>query len=113
MVKVTDTVKAKPEASEELSSFRAGLTDEYATYVAKTDIFIDGVRAFNAGYPVPVSHVDRGIVDKSDVVLAHEFPGGVTGTQQSAHRPVGSDTQPSQEDIAAARAANIANGVEL
>lgn len=40
---------------------------EYGTYVAKGPIEVGGVRAFNEGDPVPKSHVDRGIVDKSEV----------------------------------------------
>lgn len=35
---------------------------EYGTYVALAPIFIDGVRAFNRGHGVPVSHVERGVV---------------------------------------------------
>lgn len=31
---------------------------EYGTYVANGPIFYGGARAFNAGDPVPVSHVD-------------------------------------------------------
>lgn len=40
---------------------------EWGEYVAKETITIDGVRAFNAGDPVPKSHVDSNIVDKSQV----------------------------------------------
>lgn len=44
---------------------------EYGKYVAKGPIFINGARAFNPGDPVPVSHVERGVVDKADVVGAN------------------------------------------
>jgi hypothetical protein len=37
---------------------------EYGRYRANQVINIDGVRAFNAGDPVPVSHVTRKIVTK-------------------------------------------------
>lgn len=40
---------------------------EYGTYVALGPIDIDGARAFNAGDPVPVSHVARGVVAESAV----------------------------------------------
>lgn len=40
---------------------------EYGTYVALGPIEIDGARAFNAGDPVPVSHIERGIVADSAV----------------------------------------------
>jgi len=40
----------------------AAIAAEYGTYTAAGPIFIDGARAFNAGDPVPASHVDRGVV---------------------------------------------------
>lgn len=43
------------------------IAGEYGTYVAAEDIFIAGGRAFNAGDPVPVSHVDRGVVTAAQV----------------------------------------------
>lgn len=46
---------------------RAVQLAEYGTYVAAEVIFLDGVRAFNEGDAVPVSHVDRGVVDVSQV----------------------------------------------
>lgn len=46
---------------------QAAIESEYGTYVAAEAIFIHGARAFNAGDPVPVSHVDRGVVDKEQV----------------------------------------------
>lgn len=45
----------------------AAIAAEYGTYVATTPIDIDGARAFNAGDPVPVSHVDRGVVPVGQV----------------------------------------------
>lgn len=44
---------------------------EWSRYVAVEAIDIDGVRAFNPGDPVPVSHVDRGVVTKEQVVGAN------------------------------------------
>lgn len=41
---------------------------EYGTYVAARAIDIRGARAFNEGDPVPVSHVERGVVSEDDVV---------------------------------------------
>ena len=43
---------------------------EYGTYVAKEPINIGYARAFNEGDPVPVSHVERGIVSEDQVVKA-------------------------------------------
>jgi len=40
---------------------------EWGTYLALGPIDIDGVRAFNAGHAVPKSHVERGLVDASQV----------------------------------------------
>lgn len=56
---------AEPATAEEL---RAAQVAEYGKYVAAEAIFIGGARAFNPGDPVPVSHVERGVVDKSQVV---------------------------------------------
>lgn len=47
--------------------FQAAQEKEWGLYVAVEVIAIDGVRAFNPGDPVPVSHVERGVVDKSQV----------------------------------------------
>ena len=57
-------------ATETAESRREAQRAEYGRYVAKEAIFIDGARAFNAGDPVPVSHVESGAVDKSQVVGA-------------------------------------------
>jgi hypothetical protein len=40
---------------------------EWGKYVAAEPIFFDGVRAFNAGSPVPASHVERGVVTAEQV----------------------------------------------
>lgn len=56
-----------PATAEEL---RAAQEAEYGTYVAKEQIKIGGALAFNAGDPVPVSHVKRGIVANSQVEKA-------------------------------------------
>lgn len=39
----------------------------YGTYVATQPIDIRGARAFNVGDPVPVSHVERGVVPEDAV----------------------------------------------
>lgn len=46
---------------------RRAQESEYGTYVAVKEILIGGARAFNIGDPVPVSHVERGVVDTDDV----------------------------------------------
>lgn len=53
--------------AEELRAAQEAQVAEYGTYVAKERIVIDGVPAFNAGDPVPVSHVKRGVVTNAQV----------------------------------------------
>lgn len=50
---------------------RAAQQAEYGRFVAKEQIFVDGALAFGPGDPVPVSHVESGVVDKSKVVGAN------------------------------------------
>lgn len=50
-----------------LDEYRKAQQAEWGTYVATEPIDIGGARAFNTGDPVPVSHVDRGVVDSSQV----------------------------------------------
>lgn len=57
-----------PEAHEE---HREAQAREYSQYVATAVIEIGGARAFNIGDPVPASHVERGVVSRSDVVGAN------------------------------------------
>lgn len=45
---------------------------EWGVYVATEAIHIHGARAFNAGDPVPASHVKRGVVSKSSVKAVAE-----------------------------------------
>jgi len=40
---------------------------EWGTYVATEPIFVNGARAFNAGDPVPASHVESGVVSEGSV----------------------------------------------
>ena len=47
--------------------FQAAQIAEYAMYVAVERISIDGALAFDVGDPVPKSHVERGVVDESQV----------------------------------------------
>jgi hypothetical protein len=46
---------------------RAALAAEYGRWVAVEPIDIGGARAFNVGDPVPVGHVESGVVPKSAV----------------------------------------------
>lgn len=48
--------------------YRQAQAAEYGTFVANKPISIGGARAFNEGDPVPVSHVERGVVSDEDVV---------------------------------------------
>jgi hypothetical protein len=49
------------------AEFKDALGAEYGVYVATVPIDIQGARAFNIGDPVPVSHVERQIVDSDQV----------------------------------------------
>jgi hypothetical protein len=51
-----------------VEEYAATLAKEYGQYVATEAIDIGGARAFNAGDPVPASHVERGVVPREQVV---------------------------------------------
>lgn len=53
--------------AQELSEAQA---KEYGTYVATEQILIGGALAFRKGDPVPKSHVDREVVESSQVAKA-------------------------------------------
>lgn len=57
----------EPDPFAEAKALREEQRKEYGSYVAVTAINILGARAFNVGDPVPASHVDRGVVDPSQV----------------------------------------------
>lgn len=54
-----------PEKTVE--QYRAEQAAEWGTYVAAEVININGARAFNVGDPVPVSHVESGVVTSEQV----------------------------------------------
>lgn len=49
------------------AQLREALGAEYGTYTALVAIDINGARAFNPGDSVPVSHVERGVVQAEQV----------------------------------------------
>lgn len=53
-----------------LEEYEKALHDEWNTYVATRTIDINGARAFNAGDPVPVSHVEGNVVPSDAVAKA-------------------------------------------
>jgi hypothetical protein len=55
---------AQPQSVEE---YKAAQQAEWGQYVAAEAIDLQGARAFNAGDPVPASHVEAGTVAKSQV----------------------------------------------
>lgn len=67
------------------AELREALGVEYGTYVAVSPIDINGVRAFNVGDPVPVSHVDRGVVESDQVKKINTAAGraAVAATKES------------------------------
>lgn len=58
----------EPDPFAEAKALREASRKEYGQYVAVVEIDIHGARAFNPGDPVPVSHVESGVVDSSQVV---------------------------------------------
>lgn len=54
-------------AEQTLEEYQKAQAAEYGTYVAKQPIDVNGARAFNTGDPVPVSHVERGVVSADQV----------------------------------------------
>jgi hypothetical protein len=70
-----EAVMAAPKAGDAtltLEEYQAAQEAEWGQYVATQPIFIDGVRAFNAGDPVPAGHVKRDLVAKSQVTAAEK-----------------------------------------
>lgn len=57
---------------------------EYGTYRAAQRINIGGALAFKKGDPVPVSHVERGVVTEDQVELVSDDEGASVAT---AHEP--------------------------
>lgn len=55
---------------------------EYGVYVATSTIYVGSARAFNAGDPVPVSHVESGVVS-SEQVAKRDTKAGRAVTEQS------------------------------
>lgn len=58
---------SEPTQPQTVEEYKAAQQAEWGQYVAAEAIDIGGARAFNAGDPVPVSHVKAGAVDKSQV----------------------------------------------
>lgn len=56
-----------PDTPQTAKELREAQEKEYGTYVAAQAIFVEGARAFNVGDPVPVSHVERGVVADDEV----------------------------------------------
>lgn len=56
-----------PESPTTVAEYRAAHGVEWGTYVATQTIDIGGARAFNVGDPVPVSHVESGVVVAGEV----------------------------------------------
>lgn len=53
-----------------VEEYLAAQKAEWETYVATEPIYVGGARAFNAGDPVPASHVERGVVPEDSVAKA-------------------------------------------
>lgn len=73
-----------PTAEEMLAEEEAKQAIEWGTYVATGPINIGGVRAFNEGQPVPVSHVTSGLVEESQVrKVTPDVPADVPAVDQA------------------------------
>ena len=57
-----------------VADLRAAQDAEYGTYVAAEPINIGAARAFNIGDPVPKSHVENGVVQRSQVKEVEREP---------------------------------------
>jgi hypothetical protein len=100
--------KETPTVPTELAAFQAAQVAEWGVYTAKYAINIDGVRAFNEGDAVPVSHVTRGLVSRNDVTEGRLDD---AGRPVPVVRPFGADAQPLAADVAAAEQANREAGL--
>lgn len=70
-----------------VEQFQKAQEAEYSAYVATEQIHIGGALAFNVGDPVPKGHVDRGVVDKTQVAKP-ESKAGVTAQAANPVSPV-------------------------
>lgn len=64
-----NTEKFESYAAGMAAEYRTRLVKEYGAYRAITPINVDGVRAFNVGDPVPISHVERFGYDRNGLVV--------------------------------------------
>jgi len=92
----------------ELEAYEKAQVREYGTYTAVRQIHIGEALAFNTGDPVPVSHVERGVVSRDDVTTV-PLPQAQAPVR---HVPFGADAQPDPADVEAAAEANLEAGVE-
>lgn len=60
---------AKKVEDMSLEEFQAHQVAHWSKYVATEPISVYGARAFNVGDPVPIGHVESGLVDKSQVTI--------------------------------------------
>jgi hypothetical protein len=63
-----------PDEAAAFHTYRIAQMREYGTWVAAANLYIDGVLAFVAGSPVPVSHVERFGWDTDGSVVASGTP---------------------------------------
>jgi hypothetical protein len=97
----------QPDQPVTFTDHAAAIAEEYGRYVANQPIFIGGARAFNPGDPVPVSHLDRGLVQAQQVTdlaapeVEEPAPAaapargrGTTAPTSSAGSPPAADSNP-------------------
>lgn len=68
VVHVPETPGAVAPAPVSVEEFQKEQLAEWGAWKATAPIFVDGVRAFNAGDAVPVSHVKQHGYDKAGLV---------------------------------------------
>lgn len=91
------TANAELSPEQELAERQAS---EYGTFRAAQRINIDGALAFKKGDPVPVSHVERGVVTEDQVELVPEDEAGVAVASEPVdHTSAGTPQADDYDDL--------------
>lgn len=72
---------SSPDQPTTAAEQRDAVQKEWSQYVALAPIYVKGARAFNAGDPVPASHVKNGVV-RSDEVAKSSTKAAAAVTEQ-------------------------------
>jgi len=94
---------SEPNPAQTAAEYREAQIREYSTYKAAVPIDINGVRAFNVGDPVPVSHVEQGVLSQAEVE-----PVGDEGAVEQQQPPQVIAEPPAEPQPSRARSARAA-----